>query len=161
MKRNNSLSYEKMDINSLTKVEKQFGKNMTIVYVGSLFIECLIILVLCITIGNTTYLHFYQRKKEFGILMVVGYKKRDILKKFFSEISNIIGIAFCLEILLAILAGFIIKTVYMDTNALVMHLFRIKYILVTAILPIFVLIDSLIPSGKMIMKADKISVIEA
>jgi len=155
-----SLPYENMNINSLTMMEEQFKRNMSIVYIGSAFIESLIILVLCITIGNTTYLHFYQRKREFGILMAVGYRRKDILKKILAELSNMIGIAFFLGIFLAIMIGFILKIVYMDPNGSVMNLFRIKYVLVTSVLPVFVLICSLLPSLKIIMNTDKISIIE-
>ena len=151
---------EKMEIESLTEMEKLFSNNMSIVYVGSIFIELLIVLVLCITIGNTTYLHFYQRKKEFGILIAVGYKKREILKRIFYEILNITVAAYIAGVLLAILAGFILKVVYMDPKGSVMNLFNIKYLLFAAILPIFVLIFSLLPSARIVVNTDKIRVIE-
>jgi ABC-type lipoprotein release transport system permease subunit len=154
------LSYDKMHVTSLERIEAIFSKNMKIVYIGSAFIEVLVILVLCITVGNTTYIHFYQRKREFGILRAMGYKRKEIIKKVIVEILNMIVIAFVAGIFSAITVGYILKTVYMDPSGLVVTLFHIKYVLFTSILPIFIFITSLIPTVKMVMSSDKIVVIE-
>lgn len=155
------LGYENMHVTSLERIEAIYSKNMKIVYIGSAFIEVLVILVLCITVGNTTYIHFYQRKREFGILRAMGYKRKEIVKKVIIEILNMIIIAFLLGILTAIFVGYILKTVYMDPSGLVVTLFHIKYFAFTSILPVFIFITSLIPTIKMVMSSDKIVVIEA
>ena len=154
------LGYEKMHVSSLERIEAIYSKNMKIVYIGSVFIEVPVILVLCITVGNTTYIHFYQRKREFGILRAIGYKRKEIVKKVINEILNMIIIAFLLGIFAAVLIGYILKTVYMDPSGLVVTLFHIKYFVFTSILPIFIFVTSLLPTVRMVMSSDKIVVIE-
>ncbi|MDP4089310.1 MAG: ABC transporter permease [Bacillota bacterium] len=154
------IGYEKMGMITLNYIESMFDNNMQIVYAGSIFIEALVILVLCITVGNTTYLHFLQRKREFGILLAVGYRKKDMLKRISAEILYMSAASLSVGILLAVVVGFVIKLVYMDPVGMTIDLFNIKCILVTAILPASVFIISLLPAGRMIRKTDKINVIE-
>lgn len=154
------LPYEKIRFNSLVNAEQQFEDNMSIVYTGSIFIELLVVLVLCITIGNTTYLHFYQRKKEFGILMAVGYSRRELMYRAFMELYLEALIAFVSGVILAIITGSILKLVYMDPIGATMRVLSIKYALFAAILPVTVMIFSLLPSAKMLMGVDRIKTIE-
>lgn len=123
-------------------------------------IEILVIFVLCVTIGNTTYMHYLQRKSEFGLLSAVGYRKKDIINRILKEVFFINIFGFILGISLGIFIAYILKIVLMDPNGQIYSIFSFNYVYLTLFVPLFVIIFSSIPSIIMINKSDKINIIE-
>ena len=70
-----------------------------------IFVNCIIVLVVCFLINYTTKFMFEKRSKEFGTYMLLGIKKTDIAKLFLIE-NMILG---CFAFLLSIPFGFILS----------------------------------------------------
>lgn len=118
------------------------------------------IVVLSVCLGNSAYVHYYQRRMEFGLLESVGFGQGEIIFRAFKEIfiSSIIGFA----------AGFLlIETFVISINKFYLYphglsFFTIKADLIIRIIaiPLFICIFSLIPASRLLSRIEPISIIE-
>lgn len=120
----------------------------------------IIIVVLSVALGNSSYIHYFQRRKEFGLLKAIGQSGDKIILRMIKEISisSALGLALGL-ILLLIFKGFG-NTFYAYPKGL--SLFQINMQLIPRIIaiPIFICIFSIIPVSRLLVKIEPISIIE-
>lgn len=97
---------------------------VSIVIIG---IACISLLVGGIGILNSMYTSVYERKKEIGVLMAIGAKRKDILAIFLLE-SGIIGfiggtigliLGFAMALLIKFVANFFGVVITVSTNPLI------------------------------------------
>jgi len=147
-------------IYTLSKAKEEVAvsnKNLRVVMYLLVFI---VITVLCITLSNTSIMHFYQRRSEFGVLTAIGYTRWEIVKKVWLEAVLIGSISFLLGIALSMLCASAFNVLYWNPIGDSVHLWSLKGFLVTATIPLFVTIFSVKPILKLLKKEDLINVIE-
>lgn len=118
------------------------------------------IIIISIIMGNSYYLHYMERKSEFGTLKALGYKKSYILKRMLKEIVlvNVIGAAiyfFLLKIFMIVVNIFFLRPKGLPD----LELYKDGVISLIC-LPLFVFIFALIPIYVLLSKMDSISIIE-
>ncbi len=64
---------------------KQIDSVIKSVNALSHMLNMIIIIVLCISLGNLNYINFLNRKYEFGVLLAIGYKKSTLYFKLWKE----------------------------------------------------------------------------
>ena len=120
----------------------------------------IIIVVLSVSLGNASYIHYFQRRKEFGLLKAIGQSGDKIILRMIKEISisSALGLAVGL-ILLLIFKG--IGNAF-HTYPKGISLFQINMQLIPKIIaiPIFICIFSIIPVSRLLVKIEPISIIE-
>lgn len=123
-------------------------------------LEGLVIIVLCISLGNINHINFYQRRREFGVLSAMGYSNRRLYKKIWSEMALISASGYVLGILLTLLIGWMLNEAVWLPRGQFMPLWNTKNILIIMLLPIFVTIFSVFPAIRLFKRTDPILVIE-
>lgn len=123
-------------------------------------LEALVIIVLCISLGNINHINFYQRRREFGILSAMGYSKIKLYKKIWLEMTLISSAGYVLGMLLSLLVGWMLNEALWLPKGQYMPLWNLKNILVIVLLPVFVTIFSVLPAIKLFKRTDPILVIE-
>jgi ABC-type antimicrobial peptide transport system permease subunit len=120
----------------------------------------IIILVLSVSLGNSSYIHYFQRRKEFGLLKAIGQGEDKIILRMIKEISisSVLGLAVGL-ILLLIFKG-IGNTFYTYPNGLSLFQINVQLIPKIIAIPIFICIFSIIPVSRLLVKIEPISIIE-
>lgn len=118
------------------------------------------IIIISIIVGNSYYLHYMERKSEFGTLKALGYKKSYILKRMLKEIAmvNVIGAIIyfsLLEIFMLCMNAFFLRTKGLPD----LELYK-EGVISLICLPVFVFIFALIPIYILLSKMDSISIIE-
>ncbi|MBC8062836.1 MAG: FtsX-like permease family protein [Clostridiaceae bacterium] len=120
----------------------------------------IIIVVLSVALGNSSYIHYFQRRKEFGLLKAIGQGGDKIILRMVKEItiSSVLGLSIGF-ILLLVFKG-IGNNLYAFPKGL--SLFHINAQLIPRIIaiPIFICIFSIIPVSKLLVKIEPISIIE-
>lgn len=139
-----------------TEIDKDDALGRTIINL----IEFILLLVITLTVGNSTYVHFYQRKKEFGILYAVGYSRKEVIKKIFNELLFLNILSSILGLLMAFILMLILSILIFEPKGIPLKLVDIKTILQCLIIPIFIFIFSLVPISRMLKKLDFLEIIE-
>jgi ABC-type antimicrobial peptide transport system permease subunit len=120
----------------------------------------IIILVLSVSLGNSSYIHYFQRRKEFGLLKAIGQGGDKIILRMIKEISisSTLGLAVGLMLLLTFKG--VGNAFYTYPKGL--SLFQINLQLIPKIIaiPIFICIFSIIPVSRLLVKIEPISIIE-
>lgn len=123
-------------------------------------IVILAIAVMSISVGNSIYVHFLERRREFGILSAMGYSYTSIIKKALFEITFMNAIGFAAGILMALLSGYLLKILYLDTLGLTASFWIPTAIIQSLCIPVFTTIFSLVPIYRLIKRIDPINIIE-
>lgn len=123
-------------------------------------IVILAIAVMSISVGNSIYVHFLERRREFGILGAIGYSETSIIRKAILEITfmNIIG--FAAGIILSLISGYILKNFYFETQGLMADFWIPKAIVQSMCIPVFTTLFSIVPIYRLIRRIDPINIIE-
>jgi hypothetical protein len=113
-----------------------------------------------IGLGISTYVHYYQRRKEFGVMSSIGYTHRSILLRINKEILVTSFAAFMVGILLLCIEMLLMNKLLLDNAGT--PLFRLSLDIITraSIIPLFTSAFSLIPTWVLLKKIDSISIIE-
>lgn len=123
-------------------------------------LEGLIIIVLCISLGNINHINFYQRRREFGILSAIGCSKGKLYKRIWSEMTIISFSGYVLGILLCILVGWMLNETLWLPRGQYMPLWNLNSIMLILLLPVSVTVFSVLPAVKLFKSTDPILVIE-
>jgi ABC-type antimicrobial peptide transport system permease subunit len=118
------------------------------------------IVVLSVALGNSSYVHYFQRRSEFGMLKALGYERKYIILRMIKEICISSTIGFIIGFLL--LCGFIkLNNVFMN-YPMGLALMKIDYSLIPRIIaiPLFISVFSIIPISRLLVKVEPISIIE-
>lgn len=120
----------------------------------------LAIAVMSISVGNSIYVHFLERRKEFGILGAIGYSEASIIGKALLEITFMNVIGFITGIFLALISGYLLKTLYFDAQGLQADFWVPKALIQSMCVPVFTTLFSLVPIYRLIRRIDPINIIE-
>lgn len=140
----------------LPVMEERLNMSSSTIYL----LEMLVIIVLCISLGNINHINFYQRRREFGVLSAMGHSKAKLYKKIWLEMALINFTGYLLGILLSLLVGWMLNEALWLPKGQYMPLWNMKNILVIMFLPAFVTIFSVLPAVRLLKKTDPILVIE-
>nr|WP_297935251.1 ABC transporter permease [uncultured Lachnoclostridium sp.] len=133
------------------------GKMMEVTLIVLNFV---IILITAFTLFFVLYIYYLQRKKEFGILMALGYSRGFVVKRIFGEMVSIVLGGTVVGILLSIGIGIGLNGGYFAKNGQKLAVVDGKYFTSPLILVIALCILSTIPILKLTKKMDCISIIE-
>lgn len=147
-------------IETLERNKKDMEESNRNLHLVMYLLVSIVITVLCITLGNTSIMHFYQRRSEFGVLTAVGYTRRQIVWKIWLEAVFAGGVSYIIGIVLSMLCAVIINILFWHPIGENVPLFAPKGLLVTAAIPVFVTVFSVLPISKLLGKEDLINVIE-
>lgn len=120
----------------------------------------LLIIVISITMGNSSYVHTFQRRYEYALLYSIGYSPLWILWKTIKEVfltcflGYLVGMASTM-----LIAGIMYLTLFYP-QGLIMKLFLPDALLQTLIIPIFVSLFCILPISRMLRRVDPINIIE-
>lgn len=109
-------------------------------------LNIIILLVLCISLGNLNYIVFLNRKSEFSILSTIGYKKSKLRRKLFKENAIVCLLGYIVGIVATIIIITILNITAFEPKGQYISIFRIDSLLISAILPILVSIFSMLSS---------------
>lgn len=123
-------------------------------------VSIIALLIIGIGLGISSYVHYFQRRKEFGIMSSIGYTHKKIIMKINKEIilSSVIGFImgmFILFIEMVIINGCILNKIGAPPMKITLSFF--SNILV---IPLFASVFSLIPIWILLKRIDSISIIE-
>jgi len=123
-------------------------------------LAALLIAALSISVGNICYVHFFQRRKEFGTLSALGYSRSFLIKRAFYEIALMNLIGFILGLLLSIFVGLVLKIIFINTAGITVSLLLKTGLIQCSCIPIFTTLLALKPINFMIKRVDAVSMIE-
>lgn len=125
-----------------------------------LVLNFVIILVTAFTLFFVLYIYYLQRKKEFGILMALGYSRGFVVKRIFGEMVSVVLGGTTVGILLSIGLGVILNVSYFAKNGQKLSVIDGEYFISPLILVVSLCVLSSIPILKLTKKMDCISIIE-
>lgn len=140
-------------------LEEQKNSNR-IMYRVMLLLVSIIVVVLCITLSNTSIMHFYQRKNEFSLLSIIGYTKWEIIRRIWLEEIFTYSSCFFIGILLSMLCAKLLNILVWNPMGEYVSYWNAKGFMVTAIIPLAVIFASVIPIIRLLVKKDMIQIID-
>lgn len=123
-------------------------------------ITVIVLISIGIGLGISTYVHYFQRRKEFGLLSSIGYSDQKILLSISKEIVYTSILAFIISLLLLIIGKELINLILLIPEGI--PVFRLDESLFSRIIviPLFITVFSLIPTWILLKKIDSVSIIE-
>jgi putative ABC transport system permease protein len=125
----------------------------------SYMLNMIIILVLCISLGNLNYINFINRKYEFGVLSAIGYKKSTLYFKLWKENSTVCLSGYIGGIVLSTCVASILNLTVLYPSGKFIPIWSVSGAGEALIVPIFVSFLSLIAPIKELRKTDPLDVI--
>lgn len=104
----------------------------------------IVIIVLCISLGNLNHILFSNRKGEFAILIAIGHKKTTIYKKLLKENIILNLLAFIFGITFTIIAVELLNIIVFKPNGQYVYSFHLGSIFTAFLVPLFVSISNII-----------------
>ncbi|MDP4089312.1 MAG: ABC transporter permease [Bacillota bacterium] len=139
--------------------QRQSSDNMQMQVVINILLV-IVVVVMILAIVNLSYVHFFQRRREFGVLHAVGYSRRQIVKRAFVEMFVMQSLGYAIGIIMALGAGILLKTLLFDRKGLPFEVINLQAFVQTIIIPIFMSVFNIIPVSRMLAKIDAISIIQ-
>lgn len=130
---------------SINNEINEFVSGMNFLYAS---LDIIILLVLCISLGNLNYIVFLNRKNEFGVLATLGFSKAKLRLKLFKENSLICISGYVIGIAITTLVCKLINIAVWNPSGKNVPIFRLSSLLIALIVPIVVSIISMISSVK-------------
>ncbi|AGK98077.1 FtsX-like permease family protein [Clostridium pasteurianum] len=109
-----------------------------------IILDTIIIIVLCISIGNLNYVVFLNRKNEFSILTAIGYRKIALYRKLLMENLAVNILGYILGIAFTILVVEILNITVWEPNGQYIYSLRTGSMITALLVPIFVSVISMI-----------------
>ena len=119
----------------------------------------MIIIVMCISLGNLNYISFLNRKYEFGVLSAIGYKKSSLYFKLWKENSFVCLLGYISGILLTTLVAFLLNQAVLYPTGKFIPLWNGLGAVTAFLIPVFVSFLSLILPVKELRKTEALDVI--
>lgn len=149
-----------VDIVTYDDTKKDLDKNMDNADMTINILAAMIIIAMVVAVGNISYVHFFERRKEFGILRALGYSMKSIIIKTFYEISIMNLIGFFLGLLLSIVTSLMLKLIFLNHLGITISFWCPQGLIQCLCIPIFTTLFSIKPINFMVRKVDPISIIE-
>ena len=139
-----SMKENKVTIIDYKSVHDQMNEMLIAVNSLRYTLNFIVIIVLCISIGNLNYILFLNRKDEFAILTAIGYKKRTIYKKLLKENIALNLLGFIVGIVFTIIAVELLNIVVFEPRGQYVYSFHIRSMVTAFLIPLFVSISNMI-----------------
>ena len=120
----------------------------------------LLIIVISITMGNSSYIHTFQRRYEYALLYSIGYSPLWILRKTIKEVFLTCFLGYLTGMVSTSLIAGIMYLFLFYPQGLVLKLFLPEALLQTLMIPIFVSLFCILPISRMLRRVDPINIIE-
>lgn len=123
-------------------------------------VTIIVLISIGIGLGISTYVHYFQRRREFAVLSSMGYSHQSILNRINKEIIMTSFISLTIGFLLLLIEVFLMNELLLRDAGV--YLFRIDFGLFTRILiiPLFISVFSLVPTWMLFKRIDPILIIE-
>ena len=118
----------------------------------SFSLDFLIILVLCISIGNLNYISFLNRKHEYAVLAAIGYRKSFLYLKLLKENLVTCLLGFGAGIAFTILVVELLNQAVWLPQGKYVSSFEPRYIIVALVVPAVVSVASMLSSLRELRK---------
>lgn len=123
-------------------------------------ITIIILLSVGIGLGISSYVHYFQRRKEFGTLNSLGYSHKKILKRINKEILLTSLISLIIGLLLLSVEMYLMNQMFLLKLGLPPFKIDIEMFTRIIIIPLFTAVFSLVPTWVLLKKVDSVSIIE-
>lgn len=150
VKKLKSIGEKNITVFDYEALKKQLSASYKGINIIKFVLEGLIIFVLCISASHISYVVLLNRKKEFLILNLIGYKKLEIYKKILKESAVTNAIAFIIGVLAAVLTAEILNITLWEPQGEYAVIFKVEYIFTTVLIPLCVFIVNMILNFKYI-----------
>ncbi len=125
----------------------------------SYILNMIIILVLCISLGNLNYINFLNRKYEFGVLSAIGYKKHSLYFRLWKENATVCIIGYIGGLLLGTLIAFILNLTLLYPDGKFLPMWSFSGAGIAILLPVIISFLTLIAPIKELRKTDPLDII--
>jgi ABC-type transport system, involved in lipoprotein release, permease component len=139
-----SMKESKVTIMDYKSAYDQMNEVLMIMNSLRVILNFIVIIVLCISIGNLSYILFLNRKDEFAILTAIGYKKTTIYKKLLKENIALNLLAFIVGIVFTIIVVRLLNIVVFEPKGQYVYSFDISSMVTAFLIPLFVSISNMI-----------------
>lgn len=150
VKKLKSIGEKNITISDYEALKKQLSTSYNSINIIKFVLVGLIIFVLCISASHISYVVLLNRKKEFLILNLIGYKKIEIYKKILKESAVTNALAFIMGVLAAVLTAKILNITLWEPQGEYAVIFKEEYIFTTVLIPVCVFIVNMILNFKYI-----------
>jgi putative ABC transport system permease protein len=131
------------EYNSAKDEMDQIASGIDFMYIA---IDIIILLVLCLSLGNLNYIIFLNRKNEFAILDAIGFSKAKLRRKLFKENTLVCFAGFVIGIAFTTLVAIMLNVVIWNPDGKNIEIFRASSMMVAFIIPVAVAMISMISS---------------
>lgn len=139
-----SIKENKVTIIDYKSVYDQMNELLIAVNSLKYILNSIVIIVLCISIGNLNHILFLNRKDEFAILTAIGYKKITIYKKLLKENIALNLLGFIVGIVFTIIVLELLNIVVFEPRGQYVYSFNISSMATAFLIPFFVSISNMI-----------------
>lgn len=153
VKKLENIAGKNITISDYETLKKQLSASYKSVNIIKFVLVGLIIFVLCISASHINYVVLLNRKKEFLILNLIGYKKIEIYKKILKESAVTSVIAFIIGVLAAVLTSEILNITVWEPQGEYSVIFKVEYIFTAILVPVCVFIVNMILSLKIYLRS--------
>lgn len=123
-------------------------------------VKIILTIACAITTGVSSYLHYFNRKGEIGILKALGYSDKNIIARITKEIIISTVIALIISIILMNFTVYLMNLFLAEPKGYLSFAFNISMISEIFIVVLSIVLFSLIPIWVLLKSVDKISLIE-
>ncbi|MBC2581743.1 ABC transporter permease [Clostridium sp. DJ247] len=144
---NDELTYmkeKKVTVMDYKSVYDQMSEPLVAMNSLRFILNFIVIIVLCISLGNLNYILFLNRKDEFAILTAIGYKKTTLYKKLLKENITLNLLGFIVGIVFTIIVVELLNIVVFEPNGQYVYSFHVSSMLYAFLIPLFVSISNMI-----------------
>lgn len=147
-------------ISTYDSVKKSIEGSINNTFMLTTIMSILILLIVSSCVGFLSYIYFYHRRYELGLLNAMGYSMQQIMSRAFREIFLLNISGYISGILLSFITGFFLNILLFIPRGQPLYLFGFSYAVQASSVPIFAVLFSIIPVWRMLKKLDPISIIE-
>lgn len=123
----------------------QIYGQLQMMQVLTVIITAMMVVILCIALGNLNVITFSIRKEEFAILGAIGYPKRRLVRKLWEETVLICFLGYAAGSFLTPLVAWLLNQTVYDPQGAPLMLFNAQGTLVALAMPLFVSTFSILP----------------
>lgn len=151
-----NIGEKNITVSDYETLKKQLASSYKSVNTIKFILDGLIIFVLCISVSHINSVVLLNRKKEFLVLNLIGYKKLQIYKKVLKENAAIAAIAFVIGVLAAVLTAEILNITLWEPQGEYAVIFKVEYIFTAVLIPVCVFIVNMILSLKIYLRSNSV-----
>ncbi|QVK18483.1 FtsX-like permease family protein [Mycoplasmatota bacterium] len=120
----------------------------------------IVLISIGVGLGISTYVHYFQRRKEFGVLSSLGYSDKKILFRINKEIYYTSLSALLISLLLLLLEKSLINIFLLNPKGIPGFELNVQLFMRIIVIPLFTSVFSLVPTWILLRKIDCVSIIE-